>query len=146
MGPGHVCQPQDMLRVPSHPLQYALSLSRPAAGHRPIESPHTTEAEPEVCFIDTETSNIAYTHTVGNNFSTSSMLMKPQLFPHYYKPNHLPRIEALGRVYAYLPREKGWVSNAPIHQRRLLPFFRCVANRQFHPTRTVVLLHREGEL
>ena len=28
--------------------------SRPAAGHRPIESPHTTEAEPEVCFIDTE--------------------------------------------------------------------------------------------
>ena len=36
---------------------------------------------------------------------------KPQLFPHYYKPNHLPRIEALGRVYAYLPREKGWVSN-----------------------------------
>ena len=37
--------------------------------------------------------------------------MKSQLFPHYYKPNHLTRIEALGRVYAYLPREKGWVSN-----------------------------------
>lgn len=36
---------------------------------------------------------------------------KPQLNPHYYKPNHLARIEALGRVYAYLPREKGWVSN-----------------------------------
>ena len=42
--------------------------SRPAVAHHPKESPHTTETEPEVCFIDTETPNIAYTHTVGNNF------------------------------------------------------------------------------
>ena len=69
---------------------------------------------------------------------------KPQLFPHYYKPNHLPRIEALGRVHAYLPREKGWVSNASTHAGKTSCFFRCQANRQFHPTRTVVLLHRES--
>ena len=57
-------------------------------------------------------------------FNTNSMpkwtyCTKPQLFPHYYKPNHLPRIEALGRVYAYLPREKGWVSNYTTENSRL---------------------------
>ena len=36
---------------------------------------------------------------------------KPQLFPHYYKPNHLARIEALSEFTLTLPREKGWVSN-----------------------------------
>ena len=39
---------------------------RPAVAHHPNESPHTTETEPEVCFIDTEACqarNLNSTHT-----------------------------------------------------------------------------------
>lgn len=118
----------DMLRVPSHPLQYALSLIS-ACGRAPPDRISTYNQSRAGGML----------HRYGSVSST-----RPQLFPHYYKPNHLPQIEALGRVYAYLPRGKGWVSNCQVPTLSgLRHYFRPVTLRQmcrlFH--NTVVILN-----
>jgi hypothetical protein len=72
VGPRHVCQPLICYECRRTHYNMPFHYSRPAAGHRPIESPHTTEAEPEVCFIDTEACqarNLNSSHTrMGEQF------------------------------------------------------------------------------